>query len=305
MLIPVNDETLIKRVTRTFFEEDIYSALQEATDPINSINHPIISSIAKYSLYIINAGKKIKWFLRPNLKEQGPSGSIAWYSETRDWQRSSIRCIKWHPNCFKIAVAASDDSIRVYTNETTMVPILKSGNQKMITSMAWRPWSPGQLAVGCKTGTLIWSLDPNSHITRPLSQATHLKHENHFPVTAVEWSPDGLFLATASISDTDVIIWDVDQNRNTPLKRVGFSCSMLKWSPDGYRLCSTTVEKVFRVWTTTNQWTPERWTIGHGTVQSVVWSPCSSYILFVTSEEPYLYSLRFVDEQLFTGEIFF
>lgn len=43
----------------------------------------------------------------------------------RDWARSLIRVIRWHPNCFKIAVAACDDSIRVYSDELTIVPMLK------------------------------------------------------------------------------------------------------------------------------------------------------------------------------------
>jgi len=89
--------------------------------------------------------------------------------------RSSIRCIKWHPNCFKIAVAASDDSIRIYTDEASIIPILKSGLQKCVTSMAWRPFTGGELAVGCQNGVLIWSMDPNSLITRPSSQTIHLK----------------------------------------------------------------------------------------------------------------------------------
>lgn len=129
----------------------------------------------------------------------------------------------------------------------------------------------------------------------------HTHSGKHYPVTSVEWSKDGSLLATASINDSDILIWDVDMNRCAPLKRVGAPCSLVKWAPDGLRLCTTTVGNVFRVWST-DQWIPERWTVPHGAIQSAAWSPCSGYLLFVTTDEPYLYSLRFVEEQLFASK---
>lgn len=125
---------------------------------------------------------------------------------------------------------------------------------------------------------------------------------NHFPVTSIEWNHNGTLLATASINDTDVLMWDVDNNRNTPLKRIGFPCALLKWSPGSQRLCSTTVGNVFRVWET-NKWTPERWTVPTGSIQSAAWSPCSSYLLFVTTDASTLFSLQFVEEQLYAGNL--
>lgn len=53
--------------------------------------------------------------------------------------------------------------------------ILQSHFQKCITSLAWRPYAAGELAVGCEHGALVWQLDPNSQITRIHSQAVHLK----------------------------------------------------------------------------------------------------------------------------------
>lgn len=115
------------------------------------------------------------------------------------------------------------------------------------------------------------------------------------------WSSDGVLLATASISDADILIWDVDLQKNTPLKRVGPPCSLLKWSPDRSYLFSATIGNVFRVWTTKN-WTPERWTISKGHIQSAVWSPCSKFLLFITSEESTLYKLQFIEDQLFASK---
>lgn len=47
-----------------------------------------------------------------------------------------------------------------------------------------------------------------------------------------------------------------------------------------------------RVWDT-DKWTQEPWTIASGHVQAACWSPCSSVLLFATSEEPIIYSLTF------------
>lgn len=189
--------------------------------------------------------------------------------------------------------------------------------------MAWRPLTAGEIAVGCQNGILIWTLDAKSfgNVTRPLSQAIQLKQyvyysyifhlifvslflytysENHFPVTSLEWTQNGNLLISASIKDSDLIIWDVDQNRNTSLKRIGPPCSLLSLSSDGYRLCSSTVGNVFRVWTT-DRWIPERWTVPKGSIQTSAWSPCGNYLLFVTTDEPILYSLQFVEEQLYAN----
>ncbi|GAB0091399.1 Aladin [Sergentomyia squamirostris] len=294
LMMPVS-ESLLKNVTRTFFEDSLEAALEEASTSSNTI----VKTCAKYLLYLVNVGNNMRYFLRPHLRDQTLE-SVGKFSETKNWQRSPIRCIKWHPHCFKLAVAASDDSIRVFTDEPTTVPVLKTGLQKAVASMAWRPFTAGVLAVACQSGILLWSLEPNSHITRPLSQATHFRSPNHTPVTSVDWSPNGCLLVTASMNDSSIIIWDVDQNRNTPLRRLGAPCTRVQWSPDGCRLFSATMGNVFRVWDA-NKWTPERWTVGVGTIQSLAWSPCGRQLIFVTTEETILYSMHFVEEQVFNS----
>ncbi|XP_013112380.2 aladin [Stomoxys calcitrans] len=297
VLVPVN-EGVLKRIIRTFFESGFAEALNEARDTQVAGGNAMISSVAEYTFQTIEFLKRVKSKIFPHMKEQGIS-SIARHSETRDWIRSYIRCIVWHPNCFKIAVAGMDDIVRIYTDEPAIVPVLKSASQKWITCMAWRPYTAAELAVGCQKGICLWTMDNNMHITRSTSQAIFLKHPNHCPITSVQWNSDGTLLASASIGDTDVIIWDADKMQNTALKRVGPPCSLLKWSPNSSCLFSSTVTNVFRVWACENKWQPERWTITHGSIQSACWSPCGGFLLFVTSEEPILYRLQFFEEQLF------
>ncbi|XP_067622354.1 aladin-like [Eurosta solidaginis] len=141
--------------------------------------------------------------------------------------------------------------------------------------MAWRPLTAAELAVGCQKGVCLWTVDTNMHITRSATQAVFLKHPGHCPITSVQWNANGTWLATASISDTDMSLWDVDRQQNTPLRRVGPPCSLLKWSPDAANLFSATVGNVFRVWSANKKWTPERWTINCGVDEQIFASGAS------------------------------
>lgn len=276
------------------FEEGIEESLSVIAEGTS-----LLSSAASGILKFMNIGQRINLFFNPHLKDTGIESYEKNFSQTRQWRNAAIRCIAWNSLCFKLAVAAVDDSIRVYTNEEqSIVILLKNGLQKSITSMAWRPFSTSALAVGCQSGFLLWTLDPNSCITRPLSQAAHFKSGSHFPVTSLEWNFNGTLLATASMKDSSVIIWDVDMNKCLPLRRTSPPYLHLQWSLNGAYLFSSTVGSVFRVWNA-ETWHSDRWTIASGHVQSFQWSPCARFLLFVTSEDPLLYSLGFADELLF------
>lgn len=173
VMIPVN-EGVIKRIVRTFFESGFMEALNEARDQETATVSPLICATAKYTFEMLEFVKRLKTKIFPHMREVSVN-NVAEFSETRDWLRSYIRCIVWHPNCFKIAVAGSDDIVRIYTDEPAMVPVLKSGSQKWITSMAWRPLTAAELAVGCQKGVCLWTMDTNMHITRSATQAVFLK----------------------------------------------------------------------------------------------------------------------------------
>lgn len=236
--------------------------------------------------------------LNPNDKDISFDTYAKDLTMTRNYKTSTVRVIAWSPHCFKLAIAAVDDSIRIYTNDhQSIVTLLKTGQQKSITSVAWRPFSPSQLAVGCQSGFLLWTLDPNSAITRPLTHA-HFKSPNHQPITSIAWNANGNLLATASYKDASVLIWNVEKNSCIPLKQTTPAPVHLDWSPNNAFLFTSSIGSSFRVWNCDN-WTSDKWTIASGHVQSFQWSPCSKFLLFVTSEEPTLYVLGFADEVLF------
>lgn len=116
------DESMIKAICRTYFEEGLISALEVAAKAEN-----IVGAGARYFIRVLDAGRRVKVFFRPHLKIQGVE-CIAKFSQTRNWMTSPIRCISWHLNYFKLAVAAEDDSVRLYSDKQGIVSLLKVSN---------------------------------------------------------------------------------------------------------------------------------------------------------------------------------
>lgn len=182
-----------------------------------------------------------------SLQESGER-LIAAVSQTREWSHSPIRCMEWHPHITKIAVAAWDDSVRVYSADSQLIPVLKCKNQSSVSCIAWRPFSASELAVGCELGVFLWTVDPNSVVTRPsMSCAQVLKQSGHSPVTSIVWAPQGDLILTASAADTSMYLWDVSMEQQVALKRVGGGgVCLLTWSPDSSKLFAATAGVIFR-----------------------------------------------------------
>lgn len=183
-----------------FFEEGLVAALQEATaagppDVAAGADSPpyiALRAMARQALRLIELLGRAQLYIQPQQRQATVASNAIRLSQTRDWQRSLIRTIAFHRHCMRLAVAACDDSVRIYTDGShhhqhhhrfvggsgsgsSVVPLLKSHLQKGITAMAWRPFTAGELAVGCQNGVLIWAWDPNSNATRPLMQPLHLQ----------------------------------------------------------------------------------------------------------------------------------
>lgn len=287
-------ETLFKKLINVWYEQGLVEALRLAAEPQDGREVPVaLKFIATYMLRVISVINHVRNSFHPHLRESGDK-LIAAVSQTRAWPVSPVRCLAWHPHCTKLAVAAWDDSVHVYSSNTSLIPILKCKSQRAVSCMAWRPLSASELAVGCDGGVFVWQVDPNSVVTRPsMSCATVLQKLHHSPVSSVTWSPQGDVLLTASAADTAMYVWDVAMDKSVSLRRVGGGgVSLVTWSPDGCKVFAATTGIIFRVWDT-DRWLPERWTVVSGHVQAACWSPCGSVVLFATSEEPIVYSLTF------------
>ena len=115
------------------------------------------------------------------------------YSSTKNLKNSPVRCINWHPHVSKVALAMKDDTIQVASSTNSSInPLLKHKKQKNIACLAWRPFSASELAVGCASGVLVWTVDPMSLVARPSAACVSLLSQdmkNHQPVTSLSWNP--------------------------------------------------------------------------------------------------------------------
>lgn len=162
------EDNLLKKITSVFVQQGFVEALSVTADPQVNRDSPALALTASYLLKIANAFTALRYFLQPHLKDIGPK-IVANYSRTRNWSTAPMKCMAWHPHTTKIAVATADDNVRVYCNEAAFVSTLKCKAQGHVSSLSWRPFSASEIAVGCETGVIIWSVDPNSMFTKPSS----------------------------------------------------------------------------------------------------------------------------------------
>ena len=177
-----------------------------------------------------------------------------------------------------------------------MVPTLKYKQQRSVSSMEWRPFYATELAVGCATGVLIWTIDPVSVVARPSAGCVSLlQSPGHAPVNKVHWQPNGELLMTASALDAAVILWNTASETKTPLKRIGGGFHLISWSPNGRNLFAASTSLVFRIWST-RRWTQQKWNVCSGFISSVCWSTDGSTLLYTTSNESQIFCLKFQAE---------
>lgn len=114
---------------------------------------------------------------------------------------------------------------------------------------------------------------------------------------SLAWSPKGDILASAAACDASILMWDVEMDRTSSLKRPGsFGNTLIEWSPTGEKLFSASIGIVFRVWES-QMWHAERWNVLSGRIQAACWSPCGNVLLFVTTEEAVIYGLSFLSSK--------
>ncbi|KAM3959684.1 aladin [Aphomia sociella] len=289
MYIEVEDN-LLKKITSVLYKQGVLEALSVAADPNINRDSPLLAVAASYVLKVANVFTAFRYFLQPHLKDIGPK-IVSNYSRTRNWGNSLVKCLAWHPHSTKIAVATSDDNVRVYCSEVAFMSTLKCKAQGHVSSLCWRPFSASEIAVGCEQGVIVWTVDPNSMFTKPSSSnAVLLKRSGHSPVTDVSWSPNGDLLISCSGADTSMLVWDVAMEAAVPLRRVaGGGIVFARWSFDASKVFAATSSIIFRVWDT-KSWKPERWCAQGCRVVAACWGP-NGMLLFAAKGEPIVYAL--------------
>ncbi|KAI7901910.1 WD40-repeat-containing domain protein [Cokeromyces recurvatus] len=199
-----------------------------------------------------------------------------------------IRSIAWHPHQDILAVAYKDDQVYIYEkkNSKWTCQVLSHMKMKDITCLEWKPKASGLLAVGCKEGVCVWTVEkvieedeePHKH---PSATMTYLSYPKHDYISAIAWdpTPGSHLLAVASAVTSTLVIYDLLLNRTIPLKRYGKGDILLRWSPSGEWLFEGGCAGVSRLWNT-RDWTSKQIYNPPGVwVQTACWAP-NNRILF-------------------------
>ncbi|KAL8232670.1 hypothetical protein R6Q57_002448 [Mikania cordata] len=242
----------------------------------------------------------------------GPLKSVLGANDVKSLTHVDLRCISWHQkkDILAFVSARNQVTIRDYgdSGEGKDPCILMNDLQREVKLLAWRPNAGKTLSVACKGGICIWSASypGNTACVRPavisgsLSRGSgvrwtlvdFLRSHHDEQISALSWSPDGRYVASASHESSSFTIWDVAQGVGTPIRRGLGSISLLKWSPTGDYFFAAKFDGTFYLWET-NTWTSEPWSSTSGLVTGASWDPDGRMILIAFSESLTLGSIHF------------
>ncbi|XP_050438537.1 aladin-like isoform X2 [Adelges cooleyi] len=239
--------------------------------------------------------------LSPRTNLKGPESVVlSDISRTKLWSSSMIRCMAWHPQTIKLAIASSHDYVFIY-NKKGVEAKIKKKSQRAILSLAWRPLSTGTLAVGCERGIFIWNIEFSLLHARPtISNVCDFVRDDHRYITGLSWNKMGDLLISTALNSKTMYIWNYPLETCVPLRRIGSdTLNFIQWSPDNTKLFSCTSNESFRIWTT-DKWSSDKWSVNSKSrVQCACWSPCSSVLLFATNSCATINAIDFRKSDIF------
>ncbi|XP_060671691.1 aladin [Ziziphus jujuba] len=227
-----------------------------------------------------------------------------------------LQGVSWHQHKHIIAFISGSNQVivRDYEDSEGKDPcILANEYQRDVKVLEWRPNGGRTLSVACNGGICIWAASYPGNAASVRSGAASflgtlsrgsgiryilvdfLKSQNNEQISALSWSPDGRFLASASYESSSFTIWDVAQGLGTPFRRGLGGISLLKWSPTGDYFFSAKFDGTFYLWET-NTWTSEPWSSTSGFVTGATWDPDGRMILLAFSESSTLGSVHFASK---------
>lgn len=224
--------------------------------------------------------------------------------------------VSWHQHKHIIAFVSGPNQVivRDYEDSEGKDPCMLTNElQRDVKVLEWRPNGGKMLSVACKGGVCIWaaSYPGNAALVRSgaasffgtISRGSggqyilvdFLRNPNDEQISALSWSPDGRYLASASYESSAFTIWDVAQGVGTPIRRGLGGISMMKWSPTGDYFFAAKFDGTFCLWET-NTWTSETWSSTSGFVTGATWGPDGRMILIAFSQSSTLGSIHFASK---------
>ncbi|CEP13604.1 hypothetical protein [Parasitella parasitica] len=200
-----------------------------------------------------------------------------------------FKCVSWHPHREILAVAHQDNQVYLYERKEDGVwtcLVLSHLKMKQITCLEWKSKACGTLAVACKDGVCIWTLEqavaetqPRHH---PAASMRYFTHPGQEYISSLAWdpTPGSHLLAVVSAVSNTLVIYDLLLNRTIPLKRYGSGNILLRWSPNGEWLFEGGSAGTSRMWDTRN-WTSKKIQNPAGLwIQAACWSPDNRTLIY-------------------------
>ncbi|XP_073317452.1 aladin [Primulina huaijiensis] len=245
------------------------------------------------------------------------SGSVKPLFEPADvklLQYVDLHAVSWHSHKRILAFISGPHQVTIcdYDDSDGKSPcVLSSESQKDVKFIEWRPNDGKTLSVACKGGICIWAASYPGNIASVRSVVTSsiisrssstrwtlvdfLRSDDNEQISALAWSPNGRYLASAAFENSSFTIWDVAQGLGTPFRRGLGGISMLSWSPCGDYFFAAKFDGTFYLWET-NTWTSEPWSSKNGYVTGATWDPDGRMILLSFSESSTLGSIHFASK---------
>ncbi|KAL5238563.1 hypothetical protein ACI65C_005973 [Semiaphis heraclei] len=294
LFLPTSGLTTFQQILSKFAEEKFWTACDEVAKYF--IRNPSNLSVLMYPLGVIMK-------FSPHASLKGSKNLVlADISRTKLWSSSVVRCMSWHPQVTKVAIASSHDIVHVYNRKGSEAKI-KNKSQNAILSLAWRPLSIGTLAVGCENGIFIWTVEfSNMHVRPTVNNVCKFVRDDHRYITGLSWNKMGDLLISSAITSKTMYIWNYPLETCVPLRSISSgTLNFVHWSPDNTKVFSCSTNETFRIWSTDN-WTSDKWSLNNRSrVQCACWSPCSLILLFATDSCSIINAIDFRKSDVFNG----
>lgn len=154
-----------------------------------------------------------------------------------------IQCMAWHHHLDSLAVVFNDNNVYVYEKKEHQwtCQVLSHPKMKGVTCIEWKKRSGGTLAIGCKQGVCIWTIEKRdpcqdtepTFFSNASMEYVALDHLDYVSSLAWDPTPGSHLLAIASAASSTLIIHDILLNRTSYLKRYGKGNVLLRWSTSG------------------------------------------------------------------------
>ena len=183
-----------------------------------------------------------------------------------------VSAVRWSPDDRRLASAGHDHTVRIWDASSGQLLLTMMGHQRRSLCLAWHPDGTRLASGGGDQSVRIWDAQTGE---QQFSIATGDL------VTALQWSPDGNFLAFAD-ADHQKYFVSIRSSANLAKERrlLGADQSILAlcWSPDGSQIAAGGQDSTARVWdvATAKQIAPA---LKHGgSVTSIDWLPTKDQV---------------------------